>query len=643
MSAIVGFLGLDGRPAKAEELERMVEILAHRGPDGRAIRVKGSVGLGHCMLHTTPESLNEHLPFERDGLAITADARIDNREELINLLILKTHQPEQISDSELILYAYRRWGEECPEHLLGDFAFTVWDPVKQHLFCARDHFGVKPFYYYYQSGRRFVFATEIKAIFCYEDIPKQLNEIKISDYMLEMFEDKARTFYMNINRLPPASVMMINKSGIRQREYWALDSKQEVKLKSDTEYAEAYRSLFIEAVRCRLRSAFPIGSMLSGGLDSSSIACVAHDLLMDCDKKNLHTFSIIFNKIKESDEREYIYKVLEKRNFTAHFIEGDQVTPFDDLDKTLWFQDEPFYAPNLFLNWQVWSTAQKSGVRILLDGILGDNIISHGIEYLHELANRWRWLTLAHELKQLINQSDLNISLGRILCDYFLQKGIKPYIPEVGLQLWRYLRGYPIDQNVNYLRIFQGDFSIRIGLRERLEKRYKYDRAQKSGRRVHYNSLNNGMIQTALEVYNRGCNAFNIETCFPFSDRRLVEFCLALPGNQKVNRGHTRIIARRAMHQILPEEISWRANKGNLGWNFRNGIKNSKEILCSALESSDSILGTILDIRTLKKMHTRYEKSSAVEVESMILFLFVVLTTWRNRLETITARPDIYN
>lgn len=109
----------------------------------------------------------------------------------------------------MILYAYRRWGEECPEHLLGDFAFAVWDPVKQHLFCARDHFGVMPFYYYYQPGQLFVFATEIKAIFYYEDIPKRLNEIKISDYMLGMFEDKARTFYVDINRMPPASSMII--------------------------------------------------------------------------------------------------------------------------------------------------------------------------------------------------------------------------------------------------------------------------------------------------------------------------------------------------------------------------------------------------------------------------------------------------
>lgn len=122
MSAIVGFLGLDGRPAQVEDLERMVERLAHRGPDGRAIWIEGSVGLGHCMLHTTPESLNERLPFQRDGLLITADARIDNRKDLIAVLDLNGHSMKTISDSELILAAYKKWGEKCPDNLLGDFA-----------------------------------------------------------------------------------------------------------------------------------------------------------------------------------------------------------------------------------------------------------------------------------------------------------------------------------------------------------------------------------------------------------------------------------------------------------------------------------------------------------------------------------------
>ena len=611
----------------------MVEIQAHRGPDGRAIWCEGSAGLGHCMLHTTPESLNEQLPFQRDGLVITADARIDNREELIDLLQLKTQQPEQISDSELILHAYQRWGEECPAHLLGDFAFAIWDSGKQYLFCARDHFGVKPFHYYYQPGQQFIFGTEIKAIFCYEDIPKRLNEIKISDYMLEMFEDKARTFYVDINRLPPASVMVVGRGGVRKRQYWALDPKQEIKLRSDGEYAEAYRSLFIEAVRCRLRSAFPTGAMLSGGLDSSSITCVAHDLLSSSSGSNLHTFSIIFNQIKKSDEREYIYKILEKRNCVAHFIEGDQATPFDQLEKILWFQDEPFYAPNLFLSWPAWRSISENGVRILLDGFLGDNVISHGAEYLNELANKWHWLTLTKELKQFLNQSDQKISLLKLLSIYLVQYGLKPYIPEIWLNLWRKLQGHPVDPTMEQYDLFSLSYCMRSGIRERLHSAYKYNRLIKSTRQAHHDSLDPGLIQTVLEIHNKGCSAFQFETRMPFIDKRVVEFCLSTPGNQKISQGFTRIIARRALYGLLPEEIRWRPDKGYLGWCFINGFNAHQEMVSKIINTSNVFLTTYFNLEYLTNMYNRYNKNKAANDELMTLYLITVLSIWNNQMK----------
>jgi asparagine synthase (glutamine-hydrolysing) len=149
MSAIFGIYHLDGKPVAQDNVERMSEVLAHRGPDGSKIWLYENLGLGHRMLWTTPESLREILPLATaDGnLVITADARIDNRDELIRLLGLQNHQADTISDSELILTSYQKWGEQCPEKLLGDFAFAIWDARRQSFFCARDRFGVKPFYY----------------------------------------------------------------------------------------------------------------------------------------------------------------------------------------------------------------------------------------------------------------------------------------------------------------------------------------------------------------------------------------------------------------------------------------------------------------------------------------------------------------
>ena len=183
MSGIAGALNLNGRPLEREDMARMVQSIAHRGPDGSGVWSEGAVGLGHRMLWTTPESLNEKLPLA-DGarnMAITADARIDNRDELFDALNVDG-QRDEISDSELILLAYQRWGERCPERLQGDFAFAIWDGVNQLLFCARDHMGVKPFHYY-RSSQAFIFASEIKALFALPEVSPRINESRLADYL----------------------------------------------------------------------------------------------------------------------------------------------------------------------------------------------------------------------------------------------------------------------------------------------------------------------------------------------------------------------------------------------------------------------------------------------------------------------------
>ena len=177
------------------------------------------------MFQGTPESLFETLPLSRsnDSLVITADARIDNREELCSLLGLKDKLTfNQTPDSEFILAAYEKWGENCVEKLLGDFSFVIYDSIKKQLFCGRDHFGVKPLYYFL-SDRLFVFGSEIKAILAIKEVPNCLNEVKIADFMLEMFEDKTRTFYQNIFRLPPAHTLIVNREEVRLKRYWSPD------------------------------------------------------------------------------------------------------------------------------------------------------------------------------------------------------------------------------------------------------------------------------------------------------------------------------------------------------------------------------------------------------------------------------------
>src|SRR5919109_4236701 len=201
MSGIAGIYHLDGHPANPVLLTRMTDIIADRGPDGEGHWLAGPVGLGHRMLHTTSESLHQKQPVVDDTgqLVITADARIDNRDELISTLEVDRHHKGEISDAELILKAYEKWGQACPEKLLGDFAFAIWDGREHRLFCARDPIGIKPFYYYL-DGKRFLWASEPRQIFQDAAISRQPNLCLVGRYLLNDFSEREETLYVGVRR-----------------------------------------------------------------------------------------------------------------------------------------------------------------------------------------------------------------------------------------------------------------------------------------------------------------------------------------------------------------------------------------------------------------------------------------------------------
>lgn len=622
MSGIVGIYRLDGRPADRTDAERMEKTLAHRGPDGSGVWTEGPVALGHRMLWTTPESLHEKLPLtnKTGNLVLTADARIDNRDELIATLGLNGRPQNEIADSELILAAYEEWYEHCPEKLLGDFAFAIWDGRRQELFCARDHFGVKPFYYYHHSGRTFIFASEIKALLCLPEVPRRLNETRVADYLVPMLEDKEITFYQNILRLPPAHTMTISREGLSMHPYWALDPSRELRLGSDEEYAEAFRKIFTDAVRCRLRSAFPIGSMLSGGLDSSSIVCVARKLLAGNGNHRLHTFSATFDDLPQCDERPFITAVLAQGKLAPHYVRVDRLNPLADINRVIWQQDEPFYGPNLFIHRALFNAAQEQEIRVLLDGFDGDTTVSHGIAYLTQLARAWRWSALATEVAGL--SRNLNISPWRILW----QRVIKPLAPEPVRKVRRLLcKG----NQVSWDAMINANFARRIGLADRvLALQGNHSKPLRTSREDHYHRLMWGLIPYALEVADRAAVSFSIEPRFPFFDRRVVEFCLALPPEQKLSQGWTRVVMRRAMADILPTKVQWRGGKSDISPVHTNGLLTIERRLEEAVILSDpKIIQEYVDIAAVDAAYRRGVSRSTQE-DVLTVWKAVTLILW---------------
>jgi asparagine synthase (glutamine-hydrolysing) len=254
MSGITGIYNLDGCPVDPRLLTQMTDAMTHRGLDGSGQWLDGAIGFGHRMLHSTPESLYERQPAldELAQTVIVADARIDNRDELISILRLNEKPRGQITDPELILKAYQAWEEASPERLSGDFAFAIWDKSYRRLFCARDAIGIKPFYYYF-DGAKFLWASEPRTLFQHPAVPKQPNRNLMGRYLLDDFSENEETLYKGIYRLPPAHSLSLRGKEIKKKQYWDIDPSRVIRYKRDEEYTQHFFELFRESVKSSLR------------------------------------------------------------------------------------------------------------------------------------------------------------------------------------------------------------------------------------------------------------------------------------------------------------------------------------------------------------------------------------------------------
>jgi asparagine synthetase B (glutamine-hydrolysing) len=289
--------------------------------------------------------------------------------------------------------------------------------------------GVKSLYYV-SNPRMFAFASELKALLVLPEVPRRLNQVRVADYLLPLFSDNESTFFRDIRRLSGASTLTLGGGEPSIRGYWDLDPRREIRLRSDQEYADAFRDLFNEAVRCRLRSAFAVGSTLSGGLDSSSVACTARALGPPAGAA-VHTFSLVFPTLPAADrqvidEREHMQAVLASGGFQPHFIRADELSPMRDLERMHYHLDEANRAPNLYLHWAMFERARDCNVRVVLDGFDGDSAVSHGFDYLTDLTRELRLPALGRQIGQLSKHQ----LAGQRRRELVWELAIKPLLPD---------------------------------------------------------------------------------------------------------------------------------------------------------------------------------------------------------------------
>lgn len=621
MSGIFGVYYFDGQSAKPEVLHQMSDTLAHRGSDGADIWYQDCVGLGHRLFWTTPESLLETLPLVKDNLVLTADARIDNRDELISTLKIDYLPREKITDSDLILAAYQKWGDRCPEKLIGDFAFAIWDKREQILFCARDPMGVKPFFYYH-SHNLFVFASEIKALLTQPQVPCHLDELMVAYHLEAFYEDREITFYQDILRLPGASSLIVNSSNqIKIQSYWSLDPQKEIKLKSRQDYIEAFQEVFTESVKCRLRSAFPVGSTLSGGLDSSSIACTARRILVEKGQQ-LHTFSAIFPSLSPADlrlidERPYMDAVKSLGGLQSHDLRADLLTPLTDI---LWNDEEPIFATNLYIHQGIYDLANQQGVRVVLDGLDGDVTVGHGWSYLSELLCSGRWYKLIQEVNSASQR--YHLSRKRIVRELALN----PIIEAVSNYIDSFFNRVQDNDN----QLIDPGFAQSIGISNKIAELLKdKPKLVLTTRQKQHSGLTSGLYSHVLNMADKATTQSSVEARYPFFDRRLMEFCLALPPEQKLDQGWSRAILRYAMTDILPPSVQWRLNKSNLFPNFRSQLLNTQSITQGQMMNNLQNIEKYVDKSTFKSSYDNYISHPQESGQDAINVLgMLVLSRW---------------
>ncbi|NGM70332.1 asparagine synthetase B [Natronolimnobius sp. AArcel1] len=595
MSAIVGLFDRTGASLESGTITRMHEQLAHRGPDGGDCMQDGPVAVGHQLLATTPQARDDQ-PYRDGDLVITADARLDNRAELLSQL------PGSLSpaspDSHLLLEAYRQWGTACVEHLIGAFSFAIWDERQPHLFCARDHVGVKPFYYH-QTDDTFGFATELKALLTLPSVPGTVEDRRIGDFLTGRLEDQTISYYERLTRLPPAHAMVVTPTSLERWQYWDLDPSKTLSCASDRAYERRFRRTFEKAVRCRLRTTGRIGSELSGGLDSSSVTVVARDLLPESEP--LHTFSTIFDEADSSDEREYIDAVTDDPGIVPHMIRPDGTGVLENETEMLTYFDRP---PHNTLHFSVWELARRTdevGVTIALNGVLGDCTANYGLGLLPQLFRTARWRHLWRELQAMGDHFDTPAS------HIFVRHVLFPLVPDSVRCSYRTYHEKPIlEAKAN--PALNPAFVDRIDLRERYRELAGSQsiRVASTDRLLQYQSLTSERHAANLEAIDLRYGAFGVEPRYPFADKRLLELSLAIPPSQQFRDGWTRALVRRSLADLLPDLVQHRPWKTMMDEAFWNALENDRAAFEHLLEHPGP-LAQYLAIDELQATYDRFE------------------------------------
>lgn len=518
MSGIGGFLALDGAPADTEALERMAGCLAARGPEGTRTEVKGPIGLVHALLRTGDVGDDVPQPLSLDGrTTIVADARIDGRDELVRAL--RAAGVEAAADApaaELILHALRAWGDDAPHHLLGDFAFAAWDAERRRLFCARDPFGVKPFYHA-RTPRSFVFSNSLDCVSIHPEAGGALDDGWIADFLV--FGDPQSTestVYRDIRLLPPGHALTVEDGRISIRRWWSLPEQAEpLRLRSPAEYAERFFHTLRTAVIDRLpRDSASI--LLSGGRDSTAIAAAWRDAVDRGERgTELRGFTAFHARLMRDDEPAYTRMAADALGIPVWFLAADDYAPFGRWETPELRRPQPSASPLLAIDADQFRRA-AGHARVLLTGQGGDALLRESRSRLARLAARGR--------------------VGTALREAAAYARWHRRLPRPGIRTWlAERRGEGPRWRAQAPRWIAPELAARIGLAERLAAWNARPAPRHPLRPEAAEELAGTLWPALFGAWDPGSTGVPIELRHPYFDLRLVRLALSIPPAQWYN------------------------------------------------------------------------------------------------------------
>jgi len=558
----IAFSRQSGRQIDPDELARMRDVIAHRGPDDKGLFVAGPIGLGHRRLSIVDVAAG-HQPMENEdgALRIVYNGEIYNHSDYRAELESKGHVYKTHCDTETILHLYEEHGRDCVQYLRGMFAFAIWDEHKRLLFIARDRLGVKPLYYFVTDDGSLFFASEIKSLLTIRGVSPRLNYEALPDYLANHGTSGDETLFVGIKRLLPGHTLIWCDGQLDIQKYWDITFEHEgaESGRRDEDLIEEWKDLFTTSVRLRLMADVPLGMFLSGGIDSSAIAAVMSRMV----DEPIKTFSVAFAE-REANELEYARLVANTFKTDHHEV---IVTPeqfFAALPQMIWHEDEPLAHPSSVALYFV-SRLAADYVKVVLTGEGSDELLGGYERYYKTIYN----LTLGPNYHRVTPSIVRNVVESRIRA-LPLHSKVRHKLLRTFLCLNPDIESLYFDNFAVFTRGMQADL-LSKETRERAGKIDPYLDMRRYFENTDAHTLLNRMLYTDTKTYlhellmkqDQMSMAASIESRVPFLDHKLVEFTVRLPERLKIRRGWTtKYVLRQAMRDVLPKEILARKKMG---------------------------------------------------------------------------------